>query len=83
MPTYAKNSLMFLTIQAEIVGRAVPGYWSVDFCRHKNGAWYLTDMAEGDQSYHWATCPHASPEIARYGNPLIDGDVPSIDDLFS
>lgn len=52
------------------VGRKVGGYWSIDFCRHRNGRWFLTDMALGDDSYHWGTCPHAPKEmLEHYGDP--------------
>ena len=30
----------------------VPGYWSVDFAKGRDGTWYLLDMAEGDKSWH-------------------------------
>lgn len=32
------------------------GFWSVDFLDTDDG-WYVTDMALGDQSYHWPGCP--------------------------
>jgi hypothetical protein len=61
-----------LARHAETIGKALGGYWSVDFCRHSNGTWYVTDMARGDDSYHWGTCPRASPVmLARYGSPVI------------
>jgi len=35
------------------------GYWSFDFCRGKNGTWYFTDMAVGEESFHWPGCKKA------------------------
>jgi len=46
------------------------GYWSVDVCKTVDGRWLVTDMATGNQSYHWGTCPHAPPEMLKhYGDP--------------
>lgn len=30
------------------------GYWSVDLLQDRDGAWWLTDMADGDQSFQWS-----------------------------
>ncbi len=63
---------ILLTGYAEIVGRKLGGYWSIDLCRHRDQRWFLTDMALGKDSYHWGTCPYAPPEmLAHYGDPLI------------
>lgn len=40
---------------AEDAGKAVGGYWSVDVLRTKRGL-FVTDMAEGDRSWHWEPC---------------------------
>ena len=37
---------------AETVAKEFEGYWSVDFCRGKDGTWYLIDMARGAKSWH-------------------------------
>lgn len=37
------------------VGAVLPGYWSVDVLSTDRG-WYVTDMAEGGQSWHWPEC---------------------------
>jgi hypothetical protein len=34
----------------DAVGR---GHWSVDLLQDADGGWWLTDMADGDQSYRW------------------------------
>lgn len=40
---------------ASRAGKACGGYWSVDFLETRKG-WYLTDMAEGEKSFHWPVC---------------------------
>jgi len=42
-----------LTTLAERVGRAIPGYWSVDFLWTTTRGWVCIDMAEGDRSFRW------------------------------
>jgi len=60
-----------LTEYAEKIGRAVGGYWSIDFCELRDGGWMMTDMALGEDSYHWSTCEHAPEEMLRlFGDPL-------------
>jgi len=44
-------------------------FWSIDFCETADGYWYLTDMARGEDSYHWGTCPN-----------VVLGDHPNFDD---
>lgn len=34
------------------VARVLPGYWSVDFCKARDGRWILIDLAEGEKSWH-------------------------------
>ena len=39
------------------VGGAIGGAWSIDWLWSEDeGQWYLTDMAEAGQSYHWPEC---------------------------
>lgn len=40
----------------ESVANCFTGFWSVDVCQHENGDWYVTDMALGDESFHWKGC---------------------------
>ena len=70
MQTLTEPDLAHLKDMAERVGKAVGGYWSIDLCQTRKGEWYMTDMATGDSSYHWGTCPHAPPEmLEHYGDP--------------
>jgi hypothetical protein len=51
-------------------GSELPEYWSIDFCKTTEGKWYLTDMAIGEDSYHWSTCSYAPKEmLEQYGEP--------------
>ena len=43
------------------VALAFPGYWSVDLLWADRG-WYVTDMARGDDSWHWPGCEHRAAE---------------------
>lgn len=52
----------YLKFQSERVSDRVPGFWSVDWLLASGGSkgagWYLTDMGDGHQSYHWPGCPN-------------------------
>jgi len=37
---------------ASKIAQVFDGYWSIDFCRARNGQWYCIDMAEGNRSWH-------------------------------
>ena len=56
---YEHDEIEQLTAYAKQVSAALPGYWSVDFARAKDGKWYLIYMALGIESFHWEGCPHA------------------------
>lgn len=47
-----KEEIDQLTIYAEQIARVVEGYWSIDFCRSREGIWYMIDMAKGEDSWH-------------------------------
>lgn len=36
----------------KMVASVMGGYWSVDFCKAKNGNWYLIDMGAGERSWN-------------------------------
>lgn len=48
------NEIMWLNIDAKKVAEVLKGdgYWSVDFCKAKDGRWILIDLAEGFKSWH-------------------------------
>ena len=52
-----------LSSMAADVGKALPGYWSIDFAMDVCGVWWLIDMAAGKASWH-PECPHAAREEA-------------------
>lgn len=41
-----------LTKYAGMIGSTLEGYWSIDFCRGRNGDWYFIDCALGENSWH-------------------------------
>lgn len=53
--TDGPSPLLRLFELAEQAGKAVGGSWSVDLLETKGG-WYITDMAEAKQSFHWVGC---------------------------
>lgn len=46
------NELLWLERDARKVANQFEGYWSVDFCKAKDGRWILIDLAEGEKSWH-------------------------------
>jgi hypothetical protein len=42
------------------VAQALNGYWSVDFCKAKDGRWVLIDMALGNESWHPHDCKYST-----------------------
>jgi hypothetical protein len=57
------EEIALLTSHARQVSHALPGFWSVDFAKTKNGPWYLIDMAVGQASYHWKGCPNENLRV--------------------
>ena len=45
-----------LTEYSQKVADVMSGYWSVDFCKSKEGDWVLIDMALGEDSWHPSEC---------------------------
>ena len=50
--TETKEEIALLTNYAEMVAKNFEGYWSIDFCKAKDGRWILIDMATGEKSWH-------------------------------
>jgi hypothetical protein len=50
------EEISWLEVNTEIIAKEFEGYWSVDWLRAKNGMWYVTDMAVGEESYHYPNC---------------------------
>lgn len=50
--TETEEEIDLLTRYAKLVAQQFKGYWSVDFCKAKDGRWILIDMATGDKSWH-------------------------------
>jgi len=47
---------LFLFDKALRVASEFKGCWSIDFCKSKDGIWYLIDMAVGNESWHPENC---------------------------
>jgi len=61
-----KAEVSLLTGYAEQVSKVMKGFWSVDFCKAKDGRWILIDMALGDESWHQEKCKHNRTPIIDY-----------------
>jgi hypothetical protein len=46
------EEIKLLTSYANKIAQVLDGYWSVDFCRAKDGRWVFIDVAEGEKSWH-------------------------------
>lgn len=47
-----KEEIQLLMEYSKIVANAIEGFWSIDFCKAKDGCWILIDMATGENSWH-------------------------------
>ena len=70
MENISEAELEQLIRWTEKIGNAVDGYWSVDFCQLLDKTWAMTDMAIGENSFHWVTCKYAEKgALEHYGDP--------------
>lgn len=51
--------IQLLSNYAKQVIAVMPDYWSVDFCKTKDGRWVLIDMALGEASWHDKRCEYS------------------------
>jgi len=58
MNTESDEEVEILTSQAMKIASVLPGAWSVDFAKGKDGTWYMIDMALANASYHLDDCEH-------------------------
>lgn len=52
MNTEYTDEIKLLTNYATVIAGLFNGYWSIDFCKAKDGRWILIDMATGEKSWH-------------------------------
>jgi hypothetical protein len=52
------EEIKLLSSYAEKVIKVIDGFWSIDFCKGKDGKWYLIDMATGANSWHPKECEY-------------------------
>lgn len=64
--TETKEEIDLLSGYAELVAKELPGFWSIDFCKAKDGRWILIDMATGEHSWHPKDCIHNRTEQIDY-----------------
>ena len=58
MNSESDQEVGLLSELSSMVGAAIGGSWSIDWLwSEEECKWYLTDMAEAEQSYHWPECP--------------------------
>lgn len=57
-----EDEVKLLSKYSEMVGKALEGYWSVDFAQGKDGTWYLIDCALGNDSFHHLACEYCPQE---------------------
>ena len=66
MNRQSKSEITLLTKYSEMIAEVIEGYWSVDFCKGKDGKWYLIDMAQGRMSWHPKDCPIYNKMLEGY-----------------
>ncbi len=66
MNTETDEEIKLLTKYAELVAKKFKGFWSVDFCKAKDGRWILIDMALGKDSWHPEDCPNNRTERVSF-----------------
>lgn len=59
--TYTNYDAHVVETLGQRVAKACPGFWSADFIKSMDG-WYLTDMALGEDSFHWPGCKNSPME---------------------
>ena len=77
MNLQTQEEIKILTGYAEQVSKVLDGFWSVDFCKAKDGRWILIDLAEGEKSWHPDDCPfNRTPKVDLFkdSKPLTDKD---------
>ena len=54
--TEEKDEIKLLTNYAQRIAKILEGFWSIDFCKAKDGRWILIDCATGENSWHPESC---------------------------
>lgn len=47
-----EEEIKILTGYSKMVAEVIEGFWSIDYCKAKDGRWILIDMATGENSWH-------------------------------
>ena len=78
MNIQTEEEIKILTGYAEQVSKVLDGFWSVDFCKAKDGRWILIDLANGELSWHQDDCPFnrtLKVDLFKNSKPLTEDDV--------
>jgi len=68
MENYESSDGLFARAMVERIAKKFEGWWSVDLALTEEGAWYVIDMARGEDSFHNSDCEHCPAGIKeRYG----------------
>ena len=54
--TETPEEVKLLSSYANEIAEIFKGFWSIDFCKSKDGTWWLIDMAAGEKSWHYEKC---------------------------
>jgi hypothetical protein len=58
MNIQSDEEIELLTSYTNQVAKVMEGYWSIDFCKARDGRWILIDMAKGKDSWHDERCEY-------------------------
>lgn len=58
MNTEIYEDAVLLHRYSYMVALELDGYWSIDFCKAKDGKWILIDCGTGERSWHPASCKY-------------------------
>jgi len=73
-----EEEIKILTGYAEQVSKVLDGFWSVDFCKAKDGKYILIDLANGELSWHPDDCPFnrtRKVDLFKDSKPLTEEDI--------
>ena len=62
----SQEEIDVLSEYSKVIATHFEDYWSVDYCKSKDGRWILIDMAEAEKSWHPSECKYSNmPEIKK------------------
>jgi len=62
----SEDEVALLSGYSKVIATHFKDYWSVDYCKARNGRWILIDMAEAEKSWHPCDCKYSNmPEVKK------------------